>query len=108
MIKYKYIILFISFLFFSCSQEKTDSNIITLRGGVVAYTGSLVGYYTNGVKKYEQIYIDGSKNGAYKRWHSNGQLKTTGKYKKDCRIGLWKWLNLKAEDIYAMDYGHKS
>jgi len=100
--------LFVVFLFFSCSQEDANKNIITLRGGVVAYTGSLVGYYSNGQKKYEQTYIDGCKNGRFKRWHSNGQLKTIGNYKKNYRVGIWKWMDFKADYIYAIDYGNKS
>ena len=108
MIKYKYIILIVSSLFFSCSQEDSKENLITLRGGTALYTGSLVGYYINGQKKYEQVYIDGCKNGLYKRWYSNGQIKTIGKYKKDYRVGLWKWMDFRAENIYSMIYANKS
>ena len=103
-IKYTTILTF--FLLLSCSQDKIDTpkKTIVLRGGEADYSGSLIGYYANGEKKYEEDYTGGKKNGQYKHWFKNGEIKTIGQFKNNKRMGVWKWHSKDTKLIYAIDY----
>ena len=36
---------------------------------------------------------DGFRNGAYREYHPNGELKIKGRYKADQKQGTWKYYN---------------
>jgi len=71
-------------------------------------------YYDNGsIKNISSqlniIYKGGSvssigKTGEYKEYYENGNLKLQGQYKKDKRIGIWKWYHANGEFNTEFDY----
>jgi len=70
------------------------------------YTGKIIEFYKNGVKKFEVKYLQGKPDGRYYCWFKTGQIKNTGEYLNGKRIGVWKWYNEKGVVEYLIDYGY--
>jgi antitoxin component YwqK of YwqJK toxin-antitoxin module len=105
--KITFIIILFSLL--SCSETKSpisnNGPIPLQKADTNSYTGSLIEYYTEGTsKKFIEVYKEGVKNGKYKSWYKSGQLKVTGNYSHNKRIGVWKWFTEKGELEYLFEY----
>ena len=53
--------------------------------------GLWISYYDNGQKWSEMYYVDGQKDGHSITFYPNGEVRYIGEYKKDERIGTWKF-----------------
>lgn len=51
--------------------------------------GTFTFYYLDGGKRDEFVYESGEKNGPYRAWHENGQIKQAGSYYQDLEEGEW-------------------
>lgn len=67
-------------------------------------------YYDNGLKKnlFSQLYHKNKggteKTGEYKEFHENGELKVTGQFQNNQRVGLWQWHHEDVEFNTEFDY----
>lgn len=47
-------------------------------------------YYDNGQLKEKYFYSDNMRQGMFRTWHANGNIRFTGSYAKDIRTGKWQ------------------
>lgn len=91
-------------LSYSESQVKNDTGFV-----MTVYV-----YYENGRMKNisSQIIINdqgggcfsGGRTGDYKEYYENGNLKLSGQYQRDKRVGIWKWYYLEGKFNTEFDY----
>jgi hypothetical protein len=61
-------------------------------------------YYADSTLMYEVELKYGFKDGDFKEFHPNGELKLKGKFKKDKRVGTWKAYNERGELLEKKDF----
>lgn len=95
-------------LFFTCAQKEEINDLMTQnRDGLVykinqakPFTGKVIAYYENGLKRIEATYQSGKKNGAFTEWYENGQAKFEGNFNNDLPTGLLVHWNSAGEKLY--------
>ena len=111
-----YIIVFILPLFFFGQVDyviayspngelKSEGNINKISG---EKEGEWKFYYTNNQLKKTENYIEGELNGQYKSYYQNGKLKNEGNYKDNKKKGFWKFYyengQVKTRENYKYGY----
>jgi antitoxin component YwqK of YwqJK toxin-antitoxin module len=108
--KMKVIKLFFIFIFILLSCNKKDLVIdasenvssIVLKNRLLYFKGKLlsgeiIAFYDadKTIRKSSCFYLKGQKNGAEKKWHSNGQISSSRMYLKNVKVGSHKawWSN---------------
>ena len=96
----------ITILFSSCNKglDKESNQKIEINIDKQFYSGQIIEFYKNGVRKYLVNYKNGVKNGDYERWFKSGNKKVEGRYKNNNRIGTWNWYNEKGVAYFAIEY----
>lgn len=92
---------------FSCNNEqKQYSTQKNTMAQVNYYSGKIIEFYKNGVKKFEMKYLNGLPDGKYFYWYKNGKLKNEGVYVNGKRQGVWKWYNEKGFVEFVVNYDY--
>jgi len=92
------LLLFISFDSYCQDIESVDfvkhlvihknSSLIYWKKNMTLFTGVATISYKNGLLSSSRTYKNGEKNGLWREWYENGQLKWTGTYKDEKEIGF--------------------
>jgi len=87
-------ILFLTFIFLSCSN--VDCNELVYQNGVTTlgsklFDGDCESNFNNGKLSSIQSYFQGKDNGAWIFYYQNGLKKTEAFFDKGKRIGEWKY-----------------
>lgn len=85
---------FIYYAYFSINKPIM---IVNFKNGKLQ--GKYIGYYSNGLLKYEQNYKEGKLSGYERFYHPNGQLKQTGQFTNGQPTGEFKLYNEDGELI---------
>ena len=76
-------------------NERVDSNqkLVMLDTKPISLEGTKFDWFEDGSKKQELNYVDGKKNGIFKKWYPNGQLEKKGGFKDDRFDGFFEAWN---------------
>jgi antitoxin component YwqK of YwqJK toxin-antitoxin module len=103
--KYIFSLIVFVLLFGACSNYNTNSkNSAEFKINKNSYSGEIVEFYKNGVKKYKLYYNNGIKDGEYTNWYPTGTTKVKGLYKDGKRVGIWRWYDENGKEYFAIDY----
>ncbi len=87
--KVLFISVLVSFFFFSCTENKNDSE----KNNAAKISVKHIEYYSNGQRKFLSEEKQGVKDGIYYRWTKNGRIKTKGQFINGKRSGTWEWFD---------------
>ncbi len=105
------LVYLIPLIFLSCSELNNSVDTpysinVLVKSNKNLFTGVNTQYYQDvNQAQFQEEYQKGRKNGTYKSWFKNGQLKATGDFENNKRIGQWKWFNEKGDVTYSYVYG---